>query len=166
MPRLFVALWPPSEVLDDLARLERPPLKDWRWTTRGQWHVTLRFLGEVDDGAARVALAAVAAAPTEVAVGPLARRLGRSVLVLPVAGLDDVAAAVRAATASLGTLEQRPFRGHLTLARARRDGARPPTFPPFAARWTATSVTLVESRLHPQGARYETIADHRLSGRR
>ena len=45
--RLFVAVWPPDDVIDVLADLPRPEVAGVRWTTRGQWHVTLRFLGHV-----------------------------------------------------------------------------------------------------------------------
>src|ERR1700678_3317954 len=53
--RLFVAIAPPPTVLDELdARLE--PLRarrgDLRWTNREAWHVTLAFLGQVDETAA------------------------------------------------------------------------------------------------------------------
>ena len=46
--RLFVAVWPPPEVLDVLAALPRTERPGVRWTTRDQWHVTLRFLGMAD----------------------------------------------------------------------------------------------------------------------
>jgi 2'-5' RNA ligase len=45
--RLFVAVWPPNDVVDVLADLPRPDVAGVRWTTQGQWHVTLRFLGQV-----------------------------------------------------------------------------------------------------------------------
>ncbi|HXX88936.1 MAG TPA: 2'-5' RNA ligase family protein [Acidimicrobiales bacterium] len=47
--RLFVAVEVPDEVADVLAALDRPAFEGLRWTTRDQWHVTLRFLGEVPD---------------------------------------------------------------------------------------------------------------------
>lgn len=50
MSRLFVALLPPAEVLDEVAagisRVERPGL---RWIDPTLWHVTLAFLGEVPE---------------------------------------------------------------------------------------------------------------------
>ena len=48
MARLFVAVWPSADVLDALERLPRPPLAGARWTTRRQWHVTVRYFGVVD----------------------------------------------------------------------------------------------------------------------
>ena len=48
MPRMFIAAWPPSAVLDALDALPRRDVAGVRWTTREQWHVTLRYLGDVD----------------------------------------------------------------------------------------------------------------------
>ena len=47
--RLFVAAVPPAAVLDQIAELTRPEIEGLRWTTRDQWHATLRFLGRVSD---------------------------------------------------------------------------------------------------------------------
>ncbi len=118
MARLFVAVWPPTRLLDQLAALPRTERPGLRWTRRDQWHVTLRFLGEVDVDEARATLATVSAPECSVVAGPRARRLGRGVFVLPVTGLESLAAAVGRATAGIGKPpEPRPFRGHITLAR-------------------------------------------------
>jgi 2'-5' RNA ligase len=91
-------------------------------------------------------------------MGPQPRRLGPAVLVLPVDGLESLAAAVQSATAGLVEPDPRPFTGHLTLARARR-GARVhvPTWT-CAATWAVTEVTLVQSHLHTRGSRYTEVA--------
>lgn len=154
MPRLFVAVWPPDDVLDLLASLARPAVDGLRWTTREQWHVTLRFLGSVDDvEAAAVALASVQTSACQALLGPATARFGQRVLHVPVSGLDDIAAEVIRATSSIGEApEARPFAGHVTLARVRGRGRggvdlRPLTGTPIAAAWSVTSVCLVESRL-------------------
>lgn len=169
--RLFVALWPPGQVAGLLEGLERPDHPLVRWTSRDQWHVTLRFLGDVDDDelpAVSEAMAAAGERPArEATLGPASVRLGRHALVVPVAGVDDLAAAVAAATGSLGTPpEERPFSGHLTLARARGHAAVPGRLAGAAveARWPVTEVALVRSRLGGGGARYETIATVALQG--
>lgn len=122
MPRLFVAVWPPDDVLNRLAVLPRPEVDGLRWTDQDHWHVTLRFLGQVDDiGAVKAALAGVAKAnrPARVVLGPAVDRFGQRVLHVPVTGLDEVAAAVVRSTAHLGKRpDDRPFNGHVTLARA------------------------------------------------
>ena len=157
MARLFVALWPPEGVLDAVEALPRLPLAGARWTTRKQWHVTLRFLGPADVRVATAALDNLVAAAGTASLGPRPTRLGRGVLMLPVAGIDDLAAAAVQATAHIGAPpDSRPFRGHLTLAESRR--GRPPKLDvELRASWPVTEVALVESHLHPAGARYETV---------
>jgi 2'-5' RNA ligase len=180
--RLFVAVRPPDVVLDEIARLPRPARSGLRFTTRAQWHVTLRFLGEMDDpedvvdaldaldapggrdGAGPGALAAC-----EAVVGPQVEALSRQVVALPVAGLDGLAAAVVAATATLGRPpDDRPFRGHLTLARASRGSARRLAGDlvgrPLSARFDVSDVRVVRSHLGHEGARYEDIHVRHLSG--
>lgn len=163
MPRLFVAVWPPEDVLDRLAALDRPAVAGLRWTTRDQWHVTLRFLGGVPDPAPVVeALAGMRpAGPAKAVLGPAVDRFGRRIVHVPVAGLDAVAAGVVGATAGLGRPpEDRPFHGHITLARVAKGGKvdlRPLAGAPVAGDWHVGAVCLVESRLSPAGARYEVL---------
>jgi 2'-5' RNA ligase len=163
MPRLFVAVTLPTEVLDAVEGLARPDVEGLRWTSRSQWHVTLRFLGAVDVVDAVVsALATVRVARRDAVLGPAVRRFGQRVLHIPVAGLDDVAAAVVGTTSALGAPpEDRPFAGHLTLARVRgrrRVDLRPLTGAEVSASWPVNDVVLFESHLHPRGARYEVVA--------
>lgn len=50
--RLFVALLPPPEVLDEVEEAIAPYLRGTpglRWTHRHTWHITLAFYGEVED---------------------------------------------------------------------------------------------------------------------
>jgi RNA 2',3'-cyclic 3'-phosphodiesterase len=160
--RLFVAVVPPAAVLDRVASLPRPEVEGLRWTSRDQWHVTLRFLGRVTDvDAVTAALQPVSLVRCEARLGPEVGRFGRRVLHVPVAGLDDLAAAVVATTSALGEPpEDRPFAAHITLARARaRRGIdlRALTGEPVAGEWPVDDVCLIESRLHPHGARYETL---------
>lgn len=157
--RLFVAVWPPAEVLDlieALPRVERPGV---RWTPRSAWHVTLAFLGEADPARVADALAGLRSPAVEAVMGPRPGRLGRGVLVVPVAGLDGTAADVRQVTAAVsGWSEDRPFHGHLTLARLRGAAACGLTAERVEARWPVTSVALVESTPGPTGPVYTTLA--------
>jgi 2'-5' RNA ligase len=163
--RLFVAVWPPPPVAAALAALPRPTVEGVRWTTPDQWHVTLRFLGDCDDRDAAAAVAAVEASVTTADAGPTPRRLGRELLVIPVGGLDVLAEAVVAATADIGRPpDPRSFRGHLTLARARRGRRVPAVSAAIDARWKVDEVALVASRTHPHGARYTTVARVMLVG--
>ena len=158
--RLFVGVCPPEQVLEALERVDRPKRDGVRWTQRDQWHVTLRFLGDVPDP--EPVAAALDAAPLrrcEARLGPEVRVLGRHVICLPVAGLDELAQVVCGATAGFGQPpEERRFRGHLTLARLRR-GTRPAGLAgrAFEDRFTVTDVRLIRSHQGPSGARYEDL---------
>lgn len=160
-----MAVWPPPAVLDLLAGLDRPAVDGVRWTTRDQWHVTLRFLGPVPEvEPVAEALAGLAAAePVRAVMGPAVGRFGRRVLHAPVGGLDALAAGVGAATAGIGRPpEDRPFRGHVTLARVAKHAdvdLRPLAGGPVAGAWEVGAVCLVESRLSPAGARYEVLEE-------
>ena len=161
--RLFVAVWPPREVLDVVGALPRARQPGVRWTTRDQWHITLRFLGTCSVPAAVEALAGVEGVTTTASLGPRVGRLGRGVLIVPVAGLDALAVATVSATDHIGRPpDPRPFLGHLTLARLRGVGACGLTAATVDASWRVTSVCLVESHLGRDGARYETIYEHPL----
>ncbi|MFP5319647.1 MAG: RNA 2',3'-cyclic phosphodiesterase [Acidimicrobiia bacterium] len=167
--RLFVAAWPPAGVVSLLAALPRTEVKGLRWTRRDQWHVTLRFLGNVEDVDGVVA--ALRAAPvgrTEAVMGPAVSRFGHRVLHVPVDGLSAAASAVVRATAGFGEPpENRPFRGHVTLARAAdraRVDLRPLAGTPLSGTWPVDEVTLVASRLSPAGARYEIVERFPTSG--
>lgn len=158
--RLFVGVVPPERVLDALDRLDRPERAGVRWTRRDQWHVTLRFLGEVaDPGPVAAALSTAPLRRCEVRLGPRVRALGRQVLCLPVAGLGELAQAVEEATAGFGQPpDDRRFRGHLTLARLRR-GTRPAGLAggAFDDSFPVTDVRLIRSHQDAQGSRYEDL---------
>jgi 2'-5' RNA ligase len=146
--RLFVGVWPSEEVLDAIDAL--PRVGTARWTRRDQWHVTLRFLGdvadaEVDGWIATVKDAASRCEPRIASLGPATKIFGRGVLMVPVTGLDDVAAALSAER----------FTGHLTLA---RNAYRAIAGAPIAASWNVTEIALIRSDLGDGPARYETIA--------
>ncbi|HUR22235.1 MAG TPA: RNA 2',3'-cyclic phosphodiesterase [Acidimicrobiales bacterium] len=160
-PRLFVAVWPPDTVLERVAALERPVIEGVRWTTRDKWHVTLRFFGPADVETVRSALAGVDAAPAIARLGPAVGRFGNRILHVPVSGLERVASAVIAATSDIGRPpDDRPFAGHLTLARVAK-GARVDlrlfAGAAVAGSWDVTDVCLVQSHLSPAGSRYEVL---------
>jgi RNA 2',3'-cyclic 3'-phosphodiesterase len=167
--RLFVAVCPPEEVLALVGALPRPNLEKLRWTTRDQWHVTLRFLGEVDraEGVAR-ALAEVpeelggsTAGPLEAVLGPVvAWFTGRRILQVPVAGIEELARIVSAKTAKWTEQpEHGPYSGHLTLARVRGAGRGPANLAgtPIHAAWKVEEFVLFSSTLGAGGARYEIL---------
>lgn len=162
--RLFIALWPPDGVLDELEALPRPEVAKLRWTARRTWHITLRFLGEADPAEAEEALLGLRHEPVDVAVKGRLRRIGRDALMVPVSGVDSLGAAVTDLTASIGLPPGRRFTGHLTLARMKdpRSSGVPPL--EVHVEWRAGEVVLVESTLSPGGSDYRTIATFPLIG--
>ena len=158
-------MWPSDEVVAAIAALPRPSVAGVRWTTPEQWHVTLRFFGQVGDhevDAISEALASVAGryAPFSATVGPDVGRFGRGILQVPVAGLEALADDTVRSTADLGEApDPRPFAGHLTLARARRGGdVRPLTGATISCSWTVDELTLVRSTTARDGAIYDVLA--------
>ncbi|HZU79824.1 MAG TPA: RNA 2',3'-cyclic phosphodiesterase [Acidimicrobiales bacterium] len=157
--RLFAAVPVPDEVADLLAGLARPDTEGLRWTTREQWHVTLRFFGDQPDPEPIRALLPTVAPGTVAALGPVTAWFpGRRVLQIPVTGLEALAADVRAATARWARPDEEPYRGHLTLARSRRrPGPTALAGAAVAAAWPVDSVGLYRSTTAPTGARYERV---------
>jgi 2'-5' RNA ligase len=182
--RLFVAVWPPTEVVDELAAVVagiQPLAPALRWAPSRQWHLTLVFLGEVTDErrpdlARRLARAAARHPPLRLRFTD-GGRFGERVLFTKVSGdrepLRRLAASVNAASRRAGlTVIDRPYRPHLTLARSSRGiDLRPLVVALRSYRgtdWTATQLHLVRSRpgQAPQRAAvYETVDAWPLTGR-
>jgi 2'-5' RNA ligase len=166
--RCFLAVWPSDSVLDTIAALPRPDEAGVRYTRRDQWHVTLRFLGDCDPEEVVEAMAGFDGSelqqPEPVAtLGPQVARLGRFVVVVPVAGLDELAGEVRWRTAEVGEPpDPRPFAGHITVARLKRRPACGIAGTPVVASFPVTSVALVTSDLDPAGATYTTHTEFPL----
>lgn len=164
MTRLFVAVWPPDDVLDDLADVERPRDQGVKWVPRENLHLTLRFLGDadVDEVIERIdrAVADTPLPATTVRIGPAFDLLGERSLIVPAAGLDDLAAATHRALRGLGNERERPrFVGHLTVARlARRARPQRAAGLRFEAAFDIDEIALVASTLRETGAQYETLA--------
>jgi RNA 2',3'-cyclic 3'-phosphodiesterase len=161
--RLFVAVRPPDEVIEALEALDRPEEPGVRYTRREHWHVTLRFIGDADVDQVAAAIGRVDAPEAEAVLGPAVSRLGREVICLPVQGLDELAAAVRATTTGLGEPpDPRPFNGHLTIARLRRRGACRIAGAPFSATFAVRHIELVSSTLTSDGPIHDVVAERRL----
>lgn len=169
--RLFLAVWPPPDVVATLAALPRPERPGLRWTAPEQWHVTLRFFGDADpdqaSSASALAVPPLPAGPVVARLGPAVGRFGNRVLQVPVAGLEVLAAAVIEATAAVGRPpDGRPFSGHVTLARQRgRRSLSSLTGAAVAGRWRVEELKLVASV--PSGRagvanRYEVVASYPL----
>lgn len=162
--RLFVAVWPPDDVAEELRALRRKDQRGVRFVDPDLWHVTLRFLGQADPDRVIAALDDVGAWPATTArLGPGVDVLSERALVVPVHGLEALAERVHDATAGFGEEARRRFVGHLTLARLKPHAALPPAMGAFVeAEWSVEEIALVESHLHPDGPAYTTLATWRL----
>jgi 2'-5' RNA ligase len=127
MPRLFTAIEIPRALAERLADL-RPPLAGAKWIEAESMHITLRFVGDIDNPAARefhAALGAVDEAAFELRLAGFGAFGGQQPRALW-AGVEEnpwLAALARAndRAARVAGLapEKRPFRPHVTLARLR-----------------------------------------------
>jgi 2'-5' RNA ligase len=180
--RLFAALAPPADVLDELEAYTAPLRAEWpvlRWSSRDLLHVTLAFFGEVDEKVLerlqpRLERAASRTPPIELSfagagVFPFGGAHAR-VLFTGVYGdrrelaklAASCSAAGRRSGAPLG--DHKTYRPHLTLARCRTPlDVRPlaDRLSSFAGRpWTATALHLIRSDF-PTGG-YETLRTYPL----
>jgi 2'-5' RNA ligase len=181
--RLFVAVRPPPAAiaeLDELVHRLRQQSEGLTWTTPDQWHLTLVFLADVPDARfaeleRRLGSAASRHGPARLGIAG-GGRFGDRVLFAKVAGDVDgvrrLAASVQAAARRTGLeVEDRPYRPHLTLARARAHVDLRPLVAEVntvrGSEWIAEEFELVRSRLGkgPGGrAAHETLRSWRLTG--
>ena len=172
--RLFVALPVDEQVRRRLEKATAPWRagergdEGWRWTRPEGWHVTLAFLGEVDDE--RAGDLAEVVGPAVAGAGALRLALadvdhfGRRVLHValadhPPGAVAQLGEAVQQALANVDLpVKRQRVVPHLTLARARK-GQRPavPDLPVPEAAWTVPEARVYVSHLHPTGARYEVL---------
>jgi RNA 2',3'-cyclic 3'-phosphodiesterase len=128
VPRLFVALDLPDSVKRSLEPLARG-LGDVRWSTPDQQHLTVRFIGEIGNGAVHdviEALAAVPSAPFELTLKGLGHFPPRGDPRVLWVGVEKSAELVRLKRRIDRALEEvgmppesRKFTPHVTLARIR-----------------------------------------------
>jgi len=183
--RVFVAISPPhpiQEHLDAIQRKLRTRLHDnaLRWTQPAGVHLTLAFLGNVDDQridplVADLRAACQAAVSMNLALGRLGAfpdllrpRVIWVGLTGDLATLATLQDNVRRATAPYAERpEDKPFHPHLTLARLRPDtrGLRglaealeAISSVPRSSGWTADELHLFRSELRPQGPLYTSLA--------
>ncbi|WP_282694590.1 RNA 2',3'-cyclic phosphodiesterase [Streptomyces sp. CC208A] len=182
--RVFIALAPPDEAKDELARALAPAYAAYpgmRWNRIEDWHITLAFLGELPVATvpllhAPLAELAAARRPLTLSLrggGHFDSRVLWSGIAGDVPGLHRLADEVRTLVKETGIpYEGRPLRPHLTLARARRgDLAGVPgaagVLDGFAGRsWPAARLHLVGSddARGPAPVRYRDIDSWPFTG--
>ena len=190
--RLFVAISPPDAVKEEIEKVQREmrqelPGNFMRWTKREQFHLTLKFLGNV--AGARVgelsdALCGVCGAFK--AMRLRAERIGffPDMRYPRVAWawvhdekdeLPKLQQAIETSTRSFTSEgSEKEFTGHVTIARIQ--GIKRPQAEilsklalgmteRFFGEWTADKIELIRSELSSSGARYTTVAEFPLSGK-
>jgi 2'-5' RNA ligase len=164
--RLFLALWPSEAERSAIAAAQAGVAwqPDAKLVPRENLHLTLHFLGNVDGdrlAALRVA-AAVSAAPVSVTFDCFTLWHGGIAVLEPLTlppALTELHDALREALiAAAFTIERRPYRPHVTLARHGQGAVhRKPVVP---ITWQASSYALVESA----GGRYTVLQEQLLRG--
>jgi 2'-5' RNA ligase len=175
--RAFVAVLLPDALREQLGReigRLRDVAPDVAWVADPNLHVTLKFLGQIDEARVPAIADAIRAATSrapafEVGVRGLGAFPSPSRPRVVWAGLEEagaldaLAGEVDRALAALGMpRESRPFAAHVTLGRVREPRrypglaealARPADF----GRLPVTRLSLMRSDLHPGGARYTEV---------
>jgi RNA 2',3'-cyclic 3'-phosphodiesterase len=175
--RLFIAVLPPPGILDEVERAiarHRPAWPGVRWLPRDNWHLTLTFLGEVDEVVhdrllPRLDRVAHRHAPFDLEFAgagafprPAQARVVWTGLRGDLAALARLAATTSAAARRAGAPPDRhkKFNPHLSVARVRESTDLRPVvaaLDPFTGTpWPVDSIHLVRSNLG-QAVRYETL---------
>lgn len=184
--RLFIAIVPPAAVIDELEAAAAPLRPAWpqlRWTGHDAWHITLAFLGEVEELVSqrltprleRVASRHPSMSLAFAAVGTFPGSARARVLWTGLQGdrrdLAALAASVAAGARRAGaapTDEGRRFQPHLTLARCRAPADVRPLVAALSGYvgmpWTAERIHLIRSHLGGSRPSYETLGSWALRG--
>ncbi len=183
--RLFVAIEPPAAALAELSAAVDPLRQrapDLRWTSTPAWHLTLAFLGEVDEAtvpelSTRLERAARRHPPQRLAIagGGAFPSPARAQVVWAGFSADDQALAALAASVAAGARragapppdERRKYRPHLTLARCKApadvSGLTQELAGFSGSPWVADSIHLVRSYLTGGAPRYEDVGSWPLA---
>lgn len=164
--RLFIALWPDESLRRRIEHATRAAARHsgGRIIPARNLHVTLAFLGAVPESRLSTALTAVREVrvhPFELVLGALKWWPRQELLCLePIAGAESLQVLVERLQVALRaqgfTLEERPFRAHLTLAREVRHEHRFKPIRPL--HWSVERIELIESQTLPSGSVYTVLA--------
>ncbi len=182
--RTFIAVAVPDMIRQEIGELESS-LKgtgDVRWVRPESLHITLKFLGDVQEDRMESVFRAASVVSGHGAFMVSVSGLGR----FPASGiarvlwvgieqgaeeLKDLAAALDGACASLGySREKRPFSPHLTIGRVRSSrqfGALETAMKSLhyaGASFPVSHIHVMKSDLHPAGALYERLHSVQLKG--
>jgi|SRR5687767_2514126 len=137
---------------------------DVRWTPREQIHLTLKFLGNISSAEVerlKVALEGVMQPlrlRAEGVGGFPSRRQARVIWVGLTGDIDTLKALHAAVEEVVGQKENRPFRPHLTIGRARKPYRVGDWENLQFGEWEVRELQLMQSKLSPKGATHTVIA--------
>ena len=182
--RVFVAVGISAEAREQLVnavdRIRREVSQGIQWANPEGMHLTLKFLGNIPSAGVEPLLDCLQ--PVASGTGPFPLHLAGlgmfpnrrrpRVLWAGVGGDLDALSRLQQATEDAITAqgyppEQRPFRPHVTLGRPRRSvsdaqlsrigAVVSDLIPPLPVGWQVGSVEVMQSELHPSGARYTAL---------
>lgn len=170
MPRIFIALPMDDQVRSSIMKLPKSP--GVRWVEEQQYHITLKFLGEISEEQLQQVNAATHAVGS---AWPQAIRLSaqgvgafpsvQRARVLWVGLQGDTEPLVRLQQSMERALidlgfepEKRPFKPHITIGRMRDPAPMPKALQVHTAthfgEWTVPCVQVIQSTLRPTGPIY------------
>jgi hypothetical protein len=164
--RLAVAVRPTAAVMALIRALPRPPLPGVHWSAPERWIIKVRPLGHVPADLVDPLLEALrdeldGAPAVKCRLGPATVRPGGQWLGVPVTGLEEIGAAVFAATSPVVPVTHpQPFHAELVLASGRVP--RELAGMPVEATWRADRLVLVADRSAPGRPNLVDVADFPL----
>ena len=182
--RVFVAVGISAEareqLIDAVEHIRQEIPQGIQWANPDGMHLTLKFLGNIPSARVEPLLECLEPAAAEAkpfplhlaSLGMFPNRRKPRVLWAGVDGdLDALSGLQQASEDAINALgyppEQRPFRPHITLGRPRRSvsdaqlsrigAAVSGIAPPSPMGWQVEAVDVMQSELHPSGARYTIL---------
>lgn len=183
--RSFIAVKMPPGAVDRLRQAQdrlRAAEAGWKWVDPDAFHITLKFLGNVEQSRLSalwesVCEAAAGSPPFTMALRGLGAFPNLDVPRVAWVGIDEGAAALVGLAAKVEQAcelhgfepERRPFRAHLTLGRARRPAPNPGLAAAIEELADADlgeagvdRMLLMKSQLTPRGAHYDVLEEYLL----
>ncbi|MCS7225414.1 MAG: RNA 2',3'-cyclic phosphodiesterase [Gloeomargarita sp. SKYB31] len=180
--RTFLAIPPDSAAWEYLTIYHaRLTAQAWsgqvRWVKPEQWHLTVRFLGNLFPTQVETLIAslnqelsssALSLTLTQPSFFPNQRRPRVIACCVPTTeGLQNLVNCIENCVQAVGLLpEKRPFRGHITLGRLRDNATLPANMidGEHCIDWRANTLVLYQSTLTAQGSYYQALASWSLAG--
>jgi len=172
--RLFISIEIPDALKETLRKIGRDIKKqnliEGKWVPEDKIHITLQFLGYIPIEVIpqiQELLDGIPFEPFRITLGPIGLNDRRNPRVLWVEAhspmLDWLAAEISMAISLFVEPEERPFHGHITLARIKKvhnqEGLEDllDSYDVPKDSWAVEGFSLMESKLDRAGAEYETI---------